>query len=159
MTVRSFRAHHFMCIATYRGKGYSADFVENMNRVWAAAKAGEVGVVQATAEADPICGACPHLQDTADPVSCRFHASISSRDRKMIAAMGWEENQQVSFADVMDDVHARHRDLMDKVCTGCDWVPICSQQVFTLRDPDFQLESRESGASGPSSESPESPGL
>lgn len=158
MTIRSLRAHHFMCLATYRGKGYSTEFVANMNRVWAAARAGEVGEVVATAEADPICGACPHLQDASDPSSCRFHASISSRDRRMIAAMGWEENQRVSFADVMDDVHARHRDLMTRVCTGCDWVPICSQQVFTLRDPDFELESPEPRPASPSSKSSEPPG-
>ena len=138
MKIESFRAHHFLCIATYRGKGYSAEFVANMSRVWAAARAGQVGEVTATAGADPICRACPHPQETEDPESCRFHTSIAARDRRMIAAMGWEENQQVSFAEVMDDVHVRHQDLMAKVCFGCDWVPICSQHVFTLRDPEFQ---------------------
>jgi hypothetical protein len=155
--IDSLRAHHFLCIATYQGKGYSPDFVANMNRVWAHAKRGAVGDVQATSEADPICHACPHLRDRDDPVSCKFQTSIGARDRRMIQAMGWEENQQVSFEDVMEVVHTRHKDLMDQVCNGCDWVPICAQQRFTLRDPLFVLPV-EPATAPPSSEFSVAPG-
>lgn len=131
--VDSLRAHHFLCLTTYAGKGYSADFVANMNRVWRAARDGEIGQLAATAEADPICQACPHLQDPGDRRSCAFHGSISARDRKMLAAMGWEDGQRVDFEAAMDHVHAHHLDLMARVCGGCEWVPICRQENFTLR--------------------------
>jgi len=131
--IRQLRAHHFLCLTTFAGKGYSPDFVANMTCVWQAARAGTIGPVQAVARADAICQACPHLQDREAPESCRFHESIAGRDRKMIAAMGWEENQQVVFEEVIDDVHERHADLMEQVCGGCDWVPICSRRHFTLR--------------------------
>ncbi len=155
--IGSLRAHHFLCLTTYQGKGYSPDFVENMNRIWASARTGAIGTVAAHAQADPICHACPHLTDRGDPISCTFQSSIGARDRRMLAAMGWEENQQVSFESAMQTVHDRHGELMAKVCGGCDWVPICSQRKFTLRDPQFQL-SAETQTSPGSSEGVEAPG-
>ncbi|MBU6428173.1 MAG: DUF1284 domain-containing protein [Cyanobacteria bacterium REEB65] len=137
--VDSLRAHHFLCLTTYAGKGYSPKFVANLNEVWQAARDKTIGRLHATVEADPVCLACPHLQDLDDRESCTFHASIARRDRRMLEAMGWQENLAVDFAAAMDEVHTRHRQLMDRVCGGCDWVPICRQERFTLRDPSFQL--------------------
>ena len=62
-----------------------------------------------------------------------------------------------AFEAAMREVHERHRELMARVCGGCDWVPICSRQRFTLRDPDFRLEP-ETGPPPRSSEGVEAPG-
>lgn len=128
------RAHHLMCVTTYQGKGYSPEFVANMNRVWHALRAGAYDRVRATSVADPLCGACPNLQDPVVDTSCRYHASISERDRRMLAAMGWEEGEVVALAPVMDHIHAHHADLMKQVCVGCDWTSICGEQRFTLKE-------------------------
>lgn len=156
--VTTLRAHHFMCLSTYQGKGYSADFVTEMNRVWREARDGRIAEVSATAAADPMCLACPHLGDKADPDSCRFQASIGARDRRMMTAMGWEEDQQVSFAEAMEVVHEKHRELMAQVCAGCEWVPICAKEHFTLRDAAFDLPTGETQAVAPSSVNSEAPG-
>ena len=156
----SLRAHHFLCLATYAGKGYSARFVENMSRVWHEARGGAIGLVRPTVQADRVCLACPHLLDGRDLDSCAFHAAIAERDRKMIRAMGWVENQQVDFGRALHEVQTRHRELMRSVCGGCEWVPICSQEHFTLLDPDFRLAEPQAETSGPerSSASSEGPG-
>ncbi len=128
----SLRAHHFLCLTTFAGKGYSPEFVANMNRVFGAAQRGEIARLRATAEADPICGACPHLQDRSAADGCTFGASIAARDRRMLRAMGWRENQEVDFAAAIAIILERHRDLMREVCRGCDWATICGEERFTL---------------------------
>lgn len=133
-TLLPLRAHHLMCVTTYQGKGYSPEFVANMNRVWHALRAGAYHRVRATSVADPLCGACPNLQDPGEDTSCRYHGSISGRDRRMLAAMGWQEGEVVELAPVLEHIHANHADLMARVCVGCDWTSICGQQRFTLRE-------------------------
>ena len=130
--ISALRAHHFLCLTTFAGKGYSPDFVANMSRVFKAAQRGEIARLRATTEADPICGACPHLQDRSVADGCTFSASISARDRRMLRAMGWQENQEVDFDAAMAIIHERHRDLLRQVCRGCDWVAICGEERFTL---------------------------
>lgn len=135
MTPFSLRAHHLMCITTYQGKGYSPDFVATMNRVWHALRSGQVAEVAVHAEADPICRACPNLQDPADGTSCRFQASIEARDRRLLAAMGWSEGEVVALAPVMEHVLAHHAELLAEVCPGCEWITICGQQRFSWVEP------------------------
>lgn len=130
------RAHHLMCVTTYQGKGYSPEFVTNMNRVWHALRAGAYGRARATSVADPICGACPNLQDPNEETSCRYQGSISERDRRMLKAMGWQEGEIVELGPVMDHIHAHHAELMAEVCAGCDWTGICGERRFTLLEPD-----------------------
>jgi hypothetical protein len=139
--IGALRAHHVMCVTTFAGKGYSSGFVQEMTRIWRAIRAGTVARVRVTAEADPVCNACPHLQDVENPESCRFHASVASRDRRMIEAMGWTEGQPVDLVQALDVVHESHTELMARVCTGCEWVPICSLRRFTLREQGFDPES------------------
>jgi len=127
----SLRAHHLMCVTTYQGKGYSPDFVANMNRVWHALRSGAYPQVEVHAVADPLCQACPNLQDPAEPTSCQFQRSIEARDRRLLAAMGWEEGQIVELESVMKYILTHHADLLSQVCVGCDWMAICGQQRFT----------------------------
>jgi len=141
--IGALRAHHVMCVTTFAGKGYSTGFVREMTRVWRAIRDGSVAQVLVTAEADPVCHACPHLRDVENPESCRFQASVASRDRRMIEAMGWTEGQPVDLVQALEVVHESHTDLMARVCIGCEWVPICSRQRFTLREPEFDPGSPE----------------
>lgn len=125
------RAHHLMCVTTYQGKGYSPEFVANMNRVWHALRSGEQPVVAVHAQADPLCMSCPNLQDASVPTSCQFQRSIEARDRRLIQAMGWVEGQTVELAPVMEQILANHAELLGHVCQGCDWMAICGEQRFT----------------------------
>lgn len=130
------RAHHLMCVTTYQGKGYSPAFVANMNHVWHALRAGVYRRVRATSVADPICGSCPNLQDPEADTSCRYHDSISVRDRRMLAAMGWSEGEIVELGPALEHIHAHHAELMAAVCVGCDWTGICGERRFTLLEQD-----------------------
>lgn len=128
------RAHHLMCVTTYQGKGYSPDFVTNMNRVWHGLRDGAYSHAQAISVADPLCRACPNLQDPNEETSCRYQVSIGARDRRLLDALGWAEGEVVELAPTMDYIHAHHAELMAEVCVGCDWTSICAEQRFTLRE-------------------------
>lgn len=125
-----------MCVTTYQGKGYSASYVANMNRLWHALRDGAYDYAQALSVADPICGACPNLEDPVAADSCRFQASIGERDRRMMRAMGWAEGEVVELGPALDYVHAHHAELMATVCPGCEWIGICRDRRFTLREAD-----------------------
>lgn len=127
----SLRAHHLMCVTTYQGKGYSPEFVANMNRLWHALRSGHYPQVEVHAVADPLCRACPNLQDPAEPTSCQFQQSIGERDRRLLQAMGWHEGQVVELAKAMETILSRHAALLGDVCVGCDWIAICGEQRFT----------------------------
>lgn len=129
------RAHHLMCVTTYQGKGYSPDFVTNMNRIWHGLRDGVYSHARAISVADPLCGACPNLQDPDVETSCRYQASIGARDRRLLAAMGWGEGEVVELESTMAVIHDRHAELMETVCAGCDWTAICAERRFTLQEP------------------------
>ena len=54
------RAHHGMCLAFFEGKGYSAGFTAHMAQILEYLEQ-ENPTVTVVAEADCICGGCPHL--------------------------------------------------------------------------------------------------
>lgn len=126
------RAHHLLCILKYQGKGYSSEFVHNMDRIWHEIRHRTHETVEPRQVADSICSACPHLADPETPTSCTFHESISHRDRRLLSLLGWEEGTILPLAETLELLRARHAELLDAVCRGCDWLEICQKDEFTL---------------------------
>ena len=128
------RAHHLLCVLKYQGKGYSSEFVSNFDRIWQGVKTGRYTHAIARSVADPICHACPHLSDQAEPTSCHFHDSIGARDRRLLEKMGWKEGTVVPLLETLSTLQRRHAELLEVVCSGCEWLPICREGTFTLLD-------------------------
>lgn len=126
------RAHHLLCVLKYQGKGYSSEFVSNLDRIWHEIRRRAHDRVEPRTVADSICGSCPHLADPQESTSCRFHASISLRDSRLLSAMGWEEGTIVSLAETLETLRQRHAELLETVCCGCDWLELCRTGDFTL---------------------------
>ncbi len=80
MTIR-LRPHHLLCMLTYVGKGYSAAFVDNYDRIAARLSAGEDMLI--VEGPDDICGP---VADT-DGSHCRTE-SVSARDAQAAADAG-----------------------------------------------------------------------
>lgn len=130
------RAHHFLCLTTFQGQGYSPSFVAELARVWHVVRAAEARQARVLDGADAICRGCPQLAHPEADDSCVHHASIAARDRRMREAMGWQANELVELAPVMQEIHARHGELLATVCPGCAWLEICSQARHTLLEPE-----------------------
>lgn len=110
-----------MCWQTYRGKGYSETFVANFDQLKAAWSTGDRPLIRLDVSADVICQPCPHRRDS----SCRFAASVDSRDQALLTGMGYDDGQALPLAEALAAVQPRFLDLQETVCAGCEWQPFC----------------------------------
>jgi uncharacterized protein len=126
VTIR-LRAHHFLCLLTYVGKGYNQAFIENFDRVIRKLSLeAEILIVEGP---DDICA--PML-DTQDPHCWR--ASVTRRDQS--AAADLERLLKRSFQAgnrlvLEKDLLAQMREAFAEGsvrtgCRKCQWFDFCS---------------------------------
>jgi len=115
------RPHHALCLAFFRGKGYSEDFVKNMEKVKAALEAGEQ-VFLVTGK-DAICAACPNWQGD----KCETEEKVCRYDRGVLDRCALEPGQTLSFQalEAAAQEHILRPGLREKVCGDCQWTEIC----------------------------------
>ena len=116
------RGHHLICLQFYRGEGYSASFVDNLDGVLARL-ADEPALV--TARADAVCSACPELG--ADGV-CAGDVEISRIDALASSLLDVQPGQRITLAEARErlvgDAVATGR-WRSEVCDGCVWENVC----------------------------------
>tara|TARA_R110002020_G_scaffold47735_2_gene136026 strand:+ start:827 stop:1258 length:432 start_codon:yes stop_codon:yes gene_type:complete len=125
MTIR-LRPHHFLCLLTYAGKGYSAAFVANYDAI--SARIGRGEALEIVEGPDDICA--PLLLDS-EPHCWRD--SVLERDRQAIADL-LELNVAIRTGEriTLDaEALARMRTGFARgptrsACTGCQWHELCS---------------------------------
>lgn len=120
------RGHHFLCTLHYRGAGYSEGFTDNFTALCEAARARGKNTVRIAEMADGICSACPSLQP--DGNRCQYQESILRRDRALLEGLGWQPGQMLSLEAAHWAVLERREALMAQVCTGCEWLPRCTEK-------------------------------
>ncbi|WP_246697552.1 DUF1284 domain-containing protein [Rhizobium sp. G21] len=125
------RGHHFLCVLTYRGYGYTPAFVANMSRVVAAIKAG--AAVELTEGPDDICNgftsACREISDhdcslastmemdrTAIASVARLLPDIADKSSAIVLTAERVEALRVAFASG-DNRQA---------CKDCSWAEFCT---------------------------------
>ena len=122
------RGHHFLCVLTYRGAGYTAPFVANMSKTVAAIRAG--APVQLIEGPDDICNAFTDACRAASDHDC------SARDTlKMdhVAAQAVEAVLQrplvaqapLTSAEVNTLRQAYKLKTIRAACTDCSWKEFC----------------------------------
>ncbi|QUS36749.1 DUF1284 domain-containing protein [Falsirhodobacter algicola] len=126
MTIR-LRPHHLLCLLTYVGKGYSAAFVANYDRIAARLSAGEDVVV--TDGPDDICAP---LLDGAEPHCWR--ASVIERDRHAAREVGALLGRTIAPGARIALTPARLAALRGRfaeggiraACGSCPWSDLCT---------------------------------
>lgn len=117
----SLRAHHGMCLAFFRGKGYSSDFSAHMQAVHDGMKGNPS--LRIVAEGDIICGHCPKLEQGI----CRSAEKVLSYDRQVLAACGLTEGAELDWETFSKLV--RERILVpgkrEEICADCQWTSLC----------------------------------
>lgn len=126
MTVR-LRPHHLLCLLTYAGKGYSADFTQNYDAIARRLSQGEsILIVDGP---DDICA--PLLAD-AD-AHCR-RESVIERDRKAADDVGRLVKATIRAGLTLQITGERlgvlraafGRGHTRAACSGCEWNELCS---------------------------------
>lgn len=127
MTV-SLRAHHLICILTFLGKGYTATFVANYNRIVRRLNAGEP--VRLVSGPDDLCR--PMLAEAS--CHCR-NESVCLRDDQAIADVGKVLGVELDGAEKLILDAGRVTELrrafasgsIRTACSGCEWHSLCTQ--------------------------------
>ena len=121
--VLTLRAHHGMCLAFFRGKGYSGTFSEHMARVKASLDHKPGQLVKVVARADDICTACPNLHGGV----CETAAKTQRYDRAVLSICCLEEDTLITWREfsrkVKEDILQAGR--RPEICSDCQWDSLC----------------------------------
>ena len=118
------RPHHLLCIQNYRGHGYSSDFHQKMTAVIEALQGPSGAEITLTADADDLCGSCPHCRNGSceSDNPARFDALVLAHTKTAPQdTFTWK----LSPGTDMSPVPSVTKDLLEKCCRGCSWFNLC----------------------------------
>ena len=118
------RPHHGMCLAYFKGEGYSDGFSAHMKEVLDELQRGMT--IQLHVGTDEICSACPHNKDG----QCIDLTLVEKYDNAVLEACGLADGEQLDFRDFTERVQ---KDLLasgqrKEICGGCKWNGICENE-------------------------------
>jgi uncharacterized protein len=126
------RGHHFLCMLTYRGLGYSAEFTTNMSAKIAHIKTGaSVVLVEGP---DDICAGMSKACTHATGHDCRM-ADILMMDITARHAVEAALNRDLTLRAPVTPAEVNHLRIafasgqLRKACDGCSWFEMCNQIV------------------------------
>lgn len=123
------RPHHLLCTQGYSGKGYSDDFVENMNRLTAELRSGKPVRVHLTFSTDDLCGKCPNMLGTD---LCSTNEKVKRFDRKVVEYFHLEEKEYV-YQELVEKIREEITpQMLADICDGCSWYPVsaCREKIL-----------------------------
>ena len=115
------RPHHGMCLAYFRGEGYSEGFIAHMASVKAVLEAG--ARIRVTDSADRICQGCPNRRGT----DCLTQEKVCRYDRQVLALCGLTPGDEMPYADFAQMVYGKilQPGLREEICGDCQWNHLC----------------------------------
>ena len=120
------RPHHGMCLAYFKGEGYSDGFSAHMKEVLDNLQNGDGMDVQLHVGTDEICSACPNNKDG----QCTDSALVEKYDNAVLEACGLADGELLDF----DDFTAKVQKVLlasgqrTEICGGCKWNDICESE-------------------------------
>ena len=115
------RPHHGMCLAFFRGAGYSGAFTRNMTAIQA--RLAEHPRILLTAGADDICAACPNLKNGI----CTEQEKVIRYDQAVLDLCGLEPGRLMDYGEFQALVA---RNILkpgrrEEICGDCQWSQLC----------------------------------
>lgn len=119
----SLRPHHGLCIAFFRGNGYSRDFTQNMTDI-ISRLTSEDPQISLTSGADIICAACPHnidgRCDSAEKVEAYDKAVMDACGLGIDVNLSWDSFRNLVRQNIINPGKRRN------ICGGCQWDALCN---------------------------------
>ncbi len=129
-----FRPHHFMCTMSFKGLGYSPEFVENYWQVVEQVHADMDAPIMVTYTDDNICSKCPHLLSSG---LCESQHKIEQIDQQHGEVLGLKQGKVLSWNEALIRIK-QNMSLANfhRVCAKCQWksLGICEAALVQLLD-------------------------
>ncbi|MCM1125330.1 MAG: DUF1284 domain-containing protein [Lachnospiraceae bacterium] len=121
------RAHHGMCFSFFEGKGYSGEFVRNMQAVQD--RLDKNPQVLLLDEADEVCAGCPNNQEG----TCTSAEKVQDYDRQVLKYCRLAPGTLIRWKEFEAKVreHVLDKGRREEICGNCQWNEICKN--FSLQ--------------------------
>ncbi len=118
------RPHHLLCISRYIGKGYSEEFVRNMEKVIARLHGNEG--FSPVFSCDEICRCCPYNENG----TCLAFVKVDRYDQAVARLLQLQNGKIYRYADIADEVRKRifATEMFREICADCSWSGICHKE-------------------------------
>lgn len=115
------RAHHGMCLAYFKGKGYCKDFVENMTKIKNDIKRNPIICI--VNETEDICKYCPNNKKG----KCISYEQVLQYDNKVLELCNLTPGTILQFKDFekLVDEKIISKKIREKICGNCQWDSLC----------------------------------
>lgn len=117
----SFRAHHGLCLNFFEQKGYSTEFIQNMQRIKKELEKNPT--VRITSHTDVICGKCPNNKFEA----CSCEKKVKEYDRRVLLMCNISDGEIMPFLKFKDliDKNILFKGKRKEICGNCEWDLLC----------------------------------
>ena len=118
------RPHHGMCLAYFKGEGYSNGFSAHMAEMLEIFLQGKK--IRLHVDTDEICSACPNNCDG----HCTSGGKVAEYDQEVLDRCGLMADQVLDFREFTSQVQERilEPNRRKEICGNCQWNSICENQ-------------------------------
>lgn len=132
MDVFKLRPHHINCLFFYEGKGYSEEFVKNMDKIVGHLKSTPVQKITLQVENDKLCSACPHLKEKV----CISQEKVKQLDQATLEAYGLKVREIYPFEFIKENIYKNYSaKTFEKICSPCEWYKkgVCTEAKISVQ--------------------------
>ena len=117
----SIRAHHGLCLNFFEQKGYSTEFIQNMQKIKNALEKNPT--VKITSHTDVICGECPNNKFGV----CSCEKKVKEYDRRVLLMCNISDGEIMPFLKFKDliDKNILFKGKRKEICGNCEWDLLC----------------------------------
>lgn len=118
------RPHHGMCLAYFKGEGYSNGFTAHMAEMLKIFLEGKK--IRLHVDTDEICSACPNNLGG----HCEAGDKVAEYDNAVLEKCGLKAGQTLHFSEFTKKVQEKilAMDKRKEICGNCQWNSICEEQ-------------------------------
>ncbi|SHK53242.1 DUF1284 domain-containing protein [Tepidibacter formicigenes] len=124
------RAHHLLCIQGYQGKGYSNEFINNMNKIVNILKNNLDTKIKIISKTDFICSKCPSNIGNG---LCKSETKVHSLDSKTLEILDLKKNQIYVYKEILSIIKKNLTlEKFQYICKNCEWFKYgyCEKGLF-----------------------------
>ncbi|AAK81384.1 hypothetical protein BJV85_000447 [Clostridium acetobutylicum] len=125
------RPHHIMCFQGYEGKGYSQDFIDNMDNIYRDLKEKDNLKIKIVFSTDDVCGSCPNkISDN----NCGCNEKVMAIDNKVIRVLKLKQ-KIYTYNELVNKLRLNiNEGVMKDICGQCVWYENskCKTSILSL---------------------------